>query len=75
MIKVKLFFIKSNIVITPHFRGNYITNFGRKEGGNMDYEKVNKAIVEILEEKYGVKIESKVERKWKRWVNKWRSIV
>jgi hypothetical protein len=29
----------------------------------MDYEKVNKAIVEILEEKYGVKIESKVERK------------
>ncbi len=33
------------------------------EGGNMDYEKVNKAIVEILEEKYGVKIESKIERK------------
>jgi hypothetical protein len=29
----------------------------------MDYEKVNKAIVEILEEKYGVKIESKIERK------------
>jgi len=29
----------------------------------MDYEKINKAIVEILEEKYGVKIESKVERK------------
>ena len=29
----------------------------------MDYEKVNKAIVEILEEKYGVKMESKVERK------------
>nr|DAJ23383.1 MAG TPA: hypothetical protein [Caudoviricetes sp.]DAY01637.1 MAG TPA: hypothetical protein [Caudoviricetes sp.]DAY69893.1 MAG TPA: hypothetical protein [Caudoviricetes sp.] len=29
----------------------------------MDYEKVNKAIIEILEEKYGVKIESKVERK------------
>jgi hypothetical protein len=34
----------------------------------MDYEKVNKAIVEILEEKYGVKIESKVERKWELWV-------
>jgi len=34
----------------------------------MDYEKVNKAIIEILEEKYGVKIESKVERKWKLWV-------
>lgn len=63
MIKVKLFFIKSNIVITPHFRGNYITDFDRKEGGKMDYEKVNKAIVEILEEKYGVKIESKIERK------------
>lgn len=29
----------------------------------MEYEKINKAIVEILEEKYGVKIESKVERK------------
>ena len=29
----------------------------------MDYEKVNKAIIEILEEKYGVKIESKIERK------------
>lgn len=29
----------------------------------MDYEKINKAIVEILEEKYGVKIESKIERK------------
>ena len=29
----------------------------------MDYEKVNKAIVEILEEKYEVKIESKVERR------------
>lgn len=29
----------------------------------MDYEKINKAIVEILEEKYGVKIESKVERR------------
>lgn len=29
----------------------------------MDYKKINKAIVEILEEKYGVKIESKVERK------------
>lgn len=29
----------------------------------MDYEKINKAIIEILEEKYGVKIESKVERK------------
>lgn len=29
----------------------------------MDYEKINKAIMEILEEKYGVKIESKVERK------------
>lgn len=34
----------------------------------MDYEKINKAIVEILEEKYGVKIESKVERKWELWV-------
>ena len=31
----------------------------------MDYEKVNKAIVEILEEKYGIKIESKVERRHK----------
>lgn len=41
----------------------------------MDYEKVNKAIVEILEEKFNIKIETKVERKWKRWVNKWRSIV
>lgn len=49
--------------ITPHFRGNYITDFNRKEGGKMDYEKINKAIVEILEEKYGVKIESKIERK------------
>lgn len=29
----------------------------------MDYEKVNKAIIEILEEKYGVKIDSKVERR------------
>lgn len=29
----------------------------------MDYEKINKAIVEILEEKYGVKIDSKVERR------------
>lgn len=29
----------------------------------MDYEKVNKAIIEILEEKYEVKIESKVERR------------
>ena len=29
----------------------------------MDYEKINKAIVEILEEKYGIKIESKVERR------------
>lgn len=29
----------------------------------MEYEKINKAIIEILEEKYGVKIESKVERK------------
>lgn len=33
------------------------------EGGNMDYEKVNKAIVEILEEKFNIKIETKVERK------------
>ncbi len=29
----------------------------------MDYEKVNKAIVEILEEKFNIKIETKVERK------------
>lgn len=33
------------------------------EGENMDYEKVNKAIVEILEEKFNIKIETKVERK------------
>ncbi len=33
------------------------------EVGNMDYEKVNKAIVEILEEKFNIKIETKVERK------------
>jgi hypothetical protein len=41
----------------------------------MDYEKVNKAIVEILEEKYGVKIESKIERKWELWVIKIRHII
>ncbi len=29
----------------------------------MDYEKVNKAIIEILEEKYNIKIEAKVERR------------
>lgn len=29
----------------------------------MDYEKINKAIVEILEEKFNIKIESIVERK------------
>ena len=29
----------------------------------MDYEKVNKAIIELLEEKYNIKIESKVIRK------------
>lgn len=29
----------------------------------MEYEKINKAIIEMLEEKYGVKIESKVERR------------
>ena len=28
----------------------------------MDYEKINKAIMEILEEKYNIKIEAKVER-------------
>lgn len=32
----------------------------------MDYEKVNKAIVEILEEKFNIKIETKVERKRER---------
>lgn len=41
----------------------------------MNYEKINKAIIEILEEKFNIKIESIVERKWERWVNKWRSIV
>lgn len=29
----------------------------------MDYEKINKAIMEILEEKYNIKIEEKVERR------------
>lgn len=29
----------------------------------MDYEKINKAMMEVLEEKYNVKIESKVIRK------------
>mgnify|MGYP000245337841 FL=1 len=29
----------------------------------MNYEKINKAIIEILEEKFNIKIESIVERK------------
>ena len=29
----------------------------------MDYEKINKAIMEVLEEKYNIKIKSKVIRK------------
>ena len=29
----------------------------------MDYEKINKAMMEVLEEKYNIKIEAKVERR------------
>ncbi len=29
----------------------------------MDYEKINKALMEVLEEKYNIRIESKVIRK------------
>ena len=33
------------------------------KNNKMDYEKINKAIIELLEEKYNVKLESKVIRK------------
>lgn len=33
------------------------------KNNKIDYEKVNKAMMEVLEEKYNVKIESKVIRK------------
>ena len=29
----------------------------------MDYEKINKALMEVLEEKYNIKIDAKVERR------------
>lgn len=36
----------------------------------MDYEKINKAMMEVLEEKYNIKIEAKVERRDKdEWTN------
>lgn len=33
------------------------------KNNKMDYEKVNKAMMEVLEEKYNIKIETKVIRK------------
>lgn len=33
------------------------------KNNKMDYEKINKAMIEVLEEKYNVKIKSKVIRK------------
>lgn len=33
------------------------------KNNKMDYEKINKAMMEVLEEKYNIKIEAKVIRK------------
>ena len=33
------------------------------KNNKMDYEKINKAMIEVLEEKYNVKLKSKVIRK------------
>jgi hypothetical protein len=60
---VFVFRLFNKSIKTPHFESNYTTNFNRKEGGKMDYEKINKAMMEVLEEKYNIKIEAKVERR------------